>query len=372
MVRVLNIIASMNQGGAENFIMNVYRNINRDKFQFDFCMAKKESGFFEDEIRQLGGKIYKLDDITKIGIGKFRRKFANILEENKYDIVHCHMSAWCWVFLPIAKKKNVGIRIAHSHISSVTMKTCKGVINNLMAYYVKTTHNMYTNVLFACSDNAADWLFGKREKHAVVVKNGIDTKKFIYNEEKRINLRDELGIVSDETLIGHVGRFTTQKNHSFLIEIFKEYHKSNVKSKLLLIGNGELQETIRRKVKEYHLENEVIFAGNLGNVYDYMSAMDIFLFPSLYEGLGIVLIEAQCSGLKCIISDTIPSEADGTELITRCSIQDSPTIWSEQIQKAEGYIRESHDRQLSDAGYDIHSTVKTLEESYALACRGEV
>lgn len=371
MVRVLNIIASMNQGGAENFIMNVYRNINREIFQFDFCMAKKESGFFDNEIRTLGGRIFRLDSITKIGLSKFRAQFGKILEENAYDVVHCHMSAWCWVFLPVARKKKVSIRIAHSHISHVTLKTYKGIINNLMALYVRNTHSKYANVLLACSKEAANWLYGKKEQ-VTIVKNGIDTEKFRYDKEERCRIRAQLGVASDEILLGHVGRFTPQKNHGFLIEVFRIYHKNNDKSKLLLIGNGILQNEIRQKVRNYGLESAVIFAGNLENVCDYMSAIDMFLFPSLYEGLGIVLIEAQCSGLKCIISDSIPSEVDITELIIRSSIQVPPIIWAERIQEAAGYVRKSHDRQLREAGYDIQSTVKVLKDSYMLDRKGEV
>lgn len=363
MVRVLNIIASMNQGGAENFIMNVYRKIDRERIQFDFCMAKKEDGFFEHEIRQLGGKIFKLDEITKIGIGKYRKQFGKILEENQYDVVHCHMSAWCWIFLPVAKKRNIRIRIAHSHNSHVTMKTYKGIVNNLMALYVRHTHSKYANLLLACSEEAAYWLYGSNGK-AVIVKNGIDTEKFLYDEEKRNRIRTGLGIASDELLIGHVGRFTPQKNHGFLIEIFRRYHISNEKSRLLLIGSGVLQDNIRQKVKEYGLKSVVIFAGNLENVCDYMSAMDLFLFPSLYEGLPLTLIEAQCSGLNCIISDIIPKEAVITAQVTRCSIHSSPEKWSEIIGRSVVYERESQKRQLIKKGYDIQSTVKILEKIY--------
>lgn len=369
MVRVLNIVAAMNQGGAENFCMNVYRNIDREQFQFDFCMAKKKTGFFEQEIRQLGGKIFKLDDITKIGIRQFRKQFEKILDENRYDVVHCHMSAWCWIFLPIAKKKRIGIRIAHSHTSNVTITTYKGAISNLMALYVRHTHGAYANVLLACSKEAADWLYGKKE-YVKIVKNGIDTNKFLYDKQKRCRIRAELGIDSDEVLIGHVGRFTPPKNHKFLIDVFRKYHINNAKSKLLLVGSGTLQNKIRRKVEDYGLNGAVIFAGDLENVYDYMSAMDLFLLPSLYEGLGIVLIEAQCSGLRCIISDTVPEEAVITGQVARCSIYASPERWAEMIEKSIIYDRRNCKEQIQESGYDIRSTVKVLEEIYILGNKG--
>lgn len=371
MVTVLNIIASMNQGGAENFIMNVYRNIDRNKFQFDFCMAKEEHGFFDNEIQQLGGKIFRLSPITKVGLRKFRKQFDKILEENAYDVIHCHMSAWCWIFLSVARKRNVKIRIAHSHISQVTIKNYKGIVNNLMALYVRMTHGRYANVLLACSKEAATWLYGKK-KQVIIVKNGINAEKFLYDKETRCRIRAELGVASDEILIGHVGRFTPQKNHGFLIEIFRKYHTSNEKSRLLLIGSGGLQNKIRQKVREYALESAVIFAGNLENVSDYMSAMDLFLFPSLYEGMPVVLVEAQCSGLKCIISDTVPEEAGITEQVIRCNNHFSPERWAEMIERLIVYERKSCIEQIRKSGYDIQSTVKVLEGIYVLDRKGLV
>lgn len=371
MIRILHIVGSMNQGGIENFIMNIYRNIDRQEIQFDFCTTKNNIGFFDEEIKELGGKIFKLDDIFKIGLKRFRAEFEDILMTNQYSIVHCHMNVWCSVFLPIAKRKNVKLRIAHSHISGVKAKTLKNIVKIIITYYVRKTHNEYANVLFACSMEAAKWLFGKDCNNTVIVKNGIDIKKYVFNIQKRNEMRDLLEI-KNEIVIGHVGRFVGAKNHIFIVKVFREYYKKNHNGKLLLIGEGKLLKKIKKEIKEYHLEDRVIFAGIVGNVCDYMQAMDIMIMPSLFEGLPLTVIEAQSSGLPILLSETISKECQITDRVRFESLDDDVSKWASNIEKMiyEFPMKKREEEKLNfslkikAAGFDSKDVTESIRKIY--------
>lgn len=302
-IRILNIVPNMRAAGIETFIMNVYRNIDRDKVQFDFLVHNQRKEFFDDEIRKLGGKIYRLtlkDDKNFIKYIKDLKMFFKTHTE--YKIVHGHMQSMMPLYLYIAKKNNVPVRIAHSHNGNYE-KTFKGFLLHIFSRFSKK----YSTVNWACSKVAGKYLF-KNDKFDIIY-NGIDIKKFEYNDNAKENKVKELNLNNKKVLL-HVGRFELQKNHEFLIDLYEQYYRINENSILLLVGEGKLEPKIRKIVENKGLENNVKFLGVRDDVNEIMQVADIFVLPSLYEGLPVVGIEAQYSGLPCIFSDKITQELE--------------------------------------------------------------
>lgn len=300
--RVLQIIPDMRSGGAENFIMNLYRDMDRSQVQFDFAVHYHERRFFDDEIEKLGGKIYRFSLRDDKRVFKFIYDLDRFYKQHQeYKIIHCHWNGVGVFHLAIAKKNGIKVRIGHSHNSSAGIGI-KGRIKTITVWPYKyfTTHN------FACSDLAGKFLFGK--KPFTFIPNAINTDRFIFNPIERNRIRCEFGLDEEDILLGNVGRFTVQKNHSFLIEIFSEFHKKRENSYLLLLGEGELMEQVKEQVIKYNLREFVIFAGVHSDTENYYSAMDMFLLPSLYEGLPVTAVEAQASGLPTLLSSTITKQ----------------------------------------------------------------
>lgn len=360
-MRILHIIHAMDVGGAETFIMNVYRNINREKVQFDFLV--NDIGYFDKEIEKLGGIIYKMPYITEVFQLKYSKYLTMFFNEHKeYQIVHSHLDQVTGIILKVAKKCNVKVRIAHSHNTS----NSNGIAGKIYKRYIQTMINRNANNYFACSENAARWLFKNNSKKAIVVKNGIDINKFKFNSKKRKSIREELGILEDTHLIGHIGSFREQKNHTFLIDIFNEYVSKYSDSILILVGIGPLEKEIKDKVKKYNLEMKVRFLGLRDDADKLYSSFDILLFPSLHEGLSVAMIEAQASGLNILASNTIDKNSDITENITFMSLDEKADIWSSEINSIleRRKTREIDDIIIDKAGYNINKTTKMLEEFY--------
>jgi glycosyltransferase involved in cell wall biosynthesis len=359
-IRILHITYKMHCAGIEAFIMNLYRNIDRSKVQFDFLVHYTERQFYDDEIEQLGGKIYRLsvrEDNNFIKYFKdLKRFFANHPE---YKIVHAHMESFGMFYLYYAKKTGISLRIAHSHNDKVD-PSLRGFFKNIMNKPFKYLATDY----MACSDASGKYLFGNRKYW--VVKNAIDANKFTYNEKVRNEVRKELGVGS-KFVVGHIGRFNEQKNHTTLIDIFNEVHKINKNAILLLIGTGELELNIKEKVRRLNLTNYVQFLGVRKDADRLYQAMDIFVFPSLYEGLGIVGIEAQAAGLETICSDGIPNEAHITKFFSCLSLNDSPGEWAEKIASyASKYTRRDTYEEIAKAGFDVPALAKELERFYLI------
>ena len=300
-IRVLQIVPNMQQGGLENFIMNIYRNIDRQKVQFDFLVHYHRRQFFDDEIEKLGGMIYRFSLRDDNNIIKYIIELNKFYKKHKeYKVIHCHMSSIGFINFLIAKKNGIKIRIAHSHNSS-TDKTIKGRIKRIMMLPYK-----YVSTLnYACSNDAGKYLYGNKKFE--VIPNAIDTKNFEYNESFRKEIRDKLKL-GNKLVIGNVGRFNLQKNHFFLIDIFYNIYNINKNAVLLLVGKGELENTIKEKVNKLGLEKCVYFLGIRSDINKIYQGMDIFLMPSLFEGLPLTGIEAQMSKLKCFFSDNITKE----------------------------------------------------------------
>ena len=246
MLRVLHVLGTLDMGGIENFLMNIYRNIDRNKIQFDFVINDREKeDIFEKEVRSLGGKIYKIPPIVKVGHFKYFKSLREILQKNNYNIIHSHYNAISGFILHEAKKVGIKNRIAHSHIAYPKYSFLSKIYKEYSKFILKKN----VTVRFACSEKAGQWLYGKKESFTVI-KNGINVSKFSYNTQIREEKRKELNINSDEIVLGHIGRFTKQKNHEYLIEIFRKLHMKNEKYRLILVGTGELEINILEKIKK--------------------------------------------------------------------------------------------------------------------------
>ncbi len=324
-IRILHFVPSMRAAGIEKFIMNLYRNIDRTKIQFDFVVHSTKKQIYDDEIQKLGGKIYYLTYKDDKNFIKYIHDLNRLFDDHpEYKIVHGNMQSMMPIYLSIAKKHNVPVRIAHAHNNNYE-KTLKGFILHVISRFSKNT----ATDLFACSNEAGKYLFGQR--NFTFIPNSIDVKKFKFNAMARIKTRRRLGITDNEILIGHIGRFELQKNHRRLIEIFNTIHKNNPNTKLCLIGIGQLEDQIKAQVEQLNLSESVLFLGQRTDTPALYSAMDIFVLPSLYEGLGIVVIEAQANGLPCIISDTVASQAILTKDVTRINLSKPNEEWATHI-----------------------------------------
>ena len=340
--------------------MNYYRNIDRDKVQFDFLTHRDERWDYDDEIESLGCKIYHLPKLNP-----FSKSYLNTLdkffkEHKEYQIVHCHQDCLSGVVLKVAKKNGVKFTIAHSHNANQD-KNLKYIIKTLAKKNIKK----YSDKLFACGDEAGRWMFNT--DNFEVLNNAIDTDLYTYSKEKADKIKKEFGI-ENKFVVGHVGRFNPQKNHEFLIDIFNEVQKIKEDSVMMLVGDGDLRHEIEQKVRDLGLSDKVIFTGVRSDVNDLMQGMDVFLFPSLYEGLPVTMVEAQASGLKCIISDKVPLECKMTENVVVVKLEESPQKWAEEVLKYEKYERKNTKEEIVKANFDIKANAKYLQEFYLNKC----
>lgn len=361
-INILQIGSTYKQGGIESFILNYSENLNKDFFSIDFINtfpeAKKEN--FYKKMQEYG-KVYNTVNYRKHPI-KFISEFKKICANKKYDIVHYNMSSSVYL-VPLIAAKLAGIKVIISHAHN--NKSDKGFLKGFFHFLMKRFIPLFSNAFFACSESAGKWFYSKKiinSNNFYIIKNGIETKKFIFDKNIRKRIRRELGIEDDTIVIGHVGNFKPVKNHKFVIDIYNEINKMADNTKLVLVGQGILLEEIKQKVKKLNLENKVIFTGEKNNVHDYMQAFDVLLFPSIYEALGIVLIEAQASGLPCISTINISKEAEVSGKFYRYSLNDSPKVWAEATLSAAN----NNEREMSKEcfSYDIVECSKELERIY--------
>lgn len=361
-IRVLHVFGSLNRGGAETMIMNIYRNIDRKKIQFDFVIHSSKRCDYTEEILTMGGKIYSIPRF--IGKNYFQYKKAwekHFSEHTEHEIIHGHMRSTASIYLKIARKYRVKT-IAHSHSTSNGV-SISAIVKQIMQYSIRYN----SDYLFACSQKAGEWLFGKKKfnkSNSFIVNNAIPSKEYKFNLKKRDEMRKELGI-EGKFVIGHVGRFCHPKNHDYLIKVFEWILDRDNNSVLLLIGDGELLSGIKKKVREKNIGEYVMFLGTRADVADLLQCMDVFVFPSTYEGLGIAVIEAQASSLPCVISNNIPEEAHITDLVKVLSLNQSPIEWAECILKIKNDLsRNDMTEEIGKSGYNISSTTEWLEQFY--------
>lgn len=361
-IRVAQIIGKWLGGGVESVVMNYYRHIDRAKIQFDFICDEDSTNIPYEEIEKMGGKVILIPPYQKVF--KYHKKLKEVLKSGGYKIVHSHINTLSVFSLFAAKCAGVPVRIAHSH--STTNKKEKK--KNLLKQVLRPFSKVFATDYMCCSELAGRWLFGNKEYdngNVYLLNNAIDLDKFKYDEEKRKEKRKELNIEDSTLVIGHVGRFVEQKNHRFLIDIFNEVHKQKENSILLLAGQGPLMEEMKEKVRNLGLEKNVEFLGQRSDINELYQAMDLFLFPSLYEGLGMVVVEAQASGLPCIVSTEIPEIAKVTQKIVFINLGSQIENWIKTIFE---YLNNINRKNINfTAGiekYDIRKEAIKLEKKY--------
>ena len=365
-IRVLMLFTILNRGGAESMVMNYYREIDRTKVQFDFVVHREEKGDFEDEITALGGKVYRMMPLRPHTFGKYARQISAFFDEHpEYQIIHGQCSESGYFFYKEAAKRGIPVIIAHAHNSHVKIDA-KWFFRTWMKHQMRP----YLTHHFACGDEAAEWLFGKElAKKAIVLKNAINTRVFRFDAQTREKKREELGIGPTVMTICHVGRFDKVKNHTFVVDIFAEVLKKHTDARLLLIGDGELREQTEQKANQMGLSTKVSFLGVRRDVNELMQAADAMVFPSLFEGLPVTLVEAQSTGLPCIISQNIPSEVIITDLVEQVSLSDSASIWADKLITAaeHPHNRASYTKDIIKAGFDIKNNAEWLQDFYIKA-----
>ena len=363
MIRILHMIGSLEVGGSQMMVMNLYRNIDRNKVQFDFIVDHSERMYFAEEIRSLGGKIYIMPTFTGNNVLKVRAKWKEFFYKHKeYKILHSHVRSYASIYLPIAHK--CGIKtIIHSHNIS-NGSGIKALIKSVLQFPLRFQADYY----MACSREAGMWLFGTRtvkQKNFCIVKNAIDIQRFIFKKEKRDSIRKEFEIDENTFVLGFLGRVVQQKNPFFVVDIFSELKRSYKNCKLLFVGEGDLLDDVKEKVKILNISEDVIFTGNRSDTESLLCAMDVYIFPSLWEGLGISLVEAQASGLQCVCSENIPKEAIVTELVDVLNLSAGERYWANHIQKySSNKTRINPQEKLMRAGYDVKVNTKKIQDFY--------
>ena len=364
-IRVAQIVGKMNGGGVEAVVMNYYRHIDRSKVQFDFLVDSDSTLVPREEIESLGGRVFEIPPYQHVA--EYQRELQRLFKQEGWKIVHSHLNALSVFPLRAAKRAGVPVRIAHSHSTSGKGEYAKNVLKAVL----KTQSNRYPTHRFACSKFAGEWLFGDAAEFEVVY-NAIDLDRFRFNAEARAQARADLGLVGNQFAIGHVGRFTAQKNHAFLIDVFAEVAKRRDDAVLLLVGTGEAGASVKALVDERGLTDRVKFLGQRSDVNRLYQAFDAFVLPSLYEGLGLVGVEAQVSGLPCLLSDAITREVDVTGECKFLSI-DSPVVWADEICSLSKKSDEGRDSTSpgSFVHYDIDQQAGWLLRRYLQLINGD-
>lgn len=358
MIRVLQMIGSLNVGGSQTMILNIYRNIDRTKMQFDFVLDHPNETYFAEEVKAMGAKIFTMPGFNGANAAEIKRDWNNFFYLHpEYKVLHSHVRSYASLYLPVAKKHGVKT-IIHSHSTS-NGTGAMAMAKNALQFPLKKQ----ADILMACSTEAGLWLYGEKAMQSdkyVFMPNGVDLERFSYNAEARNRLRKELGL-EGKFVVGHVGRFMADKNHGFLVEAFAKLKEQKPDSALLLVGEGALQLQTAQKAVQLGVAEDVIMTGNRNDVAELLSAMDVFAFPSIREGLPVTLIEAQAAGLPCLISENISPDVDVSKLAKRLPI-DSPERWAEEMLRKQERMDVKAD--IIKAGFDVKDSAKKMQELY--------
>ena len=380
-VRVLHVLGNTNLGGAESRIMDLYRHTDRNRVQFDFLVHSGEEGFFEKEIRELGGRIFRVPRFRIYNYFSYRKALKEFFQKHhEFALVQGHMTSTAAIYLPIAKKAGVKKTAAHARSAGVD-KGLKGT----MTRFLRRNLADKADYLFTCSELAGISVYGEkavREGKTIFIPNAIDCAGFTFDPEKRKKMREELGL-TDVLIIGHVGRFHYAKNHEYLLRVFAELCRMSAgaggstaetgadqKYHLILLGEGPLMEDTRKLAEELGVVDRVHFLGNHKNIADYYQAMDYFVYPSRYEGMPGTIVEAQASGLSCLMSDTICREVIVTELVETMSIEKEPKVWAEELQRRMDALvskqenRKKYAAKMAAAGFDVQAQAERMMRFY--------
>ncbi len=364
-IRVLQVIGVMNRGGAETMIMNLYRHIDREKVQFDFVENAGEKAAYDEEIRQLGGRIFRCPRFRGINLADYKKWWQRFFDEHarEYRIVHGHIGSTASFYLQEAKKHGL-VAVAHSHNTNGPLS-----VSSLLYRALSQTTRSIADYFFGCSIQAGIDRYGaeivRNGDRFLILNNAVDTAQFAYDTAARTQSRAALNYRETDFVIGHAGRFMEQKNHAYLLDIFLEISRLAPDARLLLVGDGPLREKTRQKAETLGIVDKVTFTGVRADVAELMQAMDVLLFPSKNEGLPVTLVEAQTSGLPCVISDRIPGDSIlCDDLVTVCSLEESPAFWARKVLETKNTERRDHSREVNAAGFDINETAKWLEAFY--------
>lgn len=380
-VRVLHVLGNTNLGGAESRIMDLYRHTDRNRVQFDFLVHSGEEGFFEKEIRELGGRIFRVPRFRIYNYFSYRKALKEFFQKHhEFALVQGHMTSTAAIYLPIAKKAGVKKTAAHARSAGVD-KGLKGT----MTRFLRRNLADKADYLFTCSELAGISVYGEKavqEGKTIFIPNAIDCAGFTFDPEKRKKMREKLGL-TDAIIIGHVGRFHYAKNHEYLLRVFAELCRMSAgagdstaetgadqKYHLILLGEGPLMEDTRKLAEELGVADRVHFLGNHKNIADYYQAMDYFVYPSRYEGMPGTIVEAQASGLPCLMSDTICREVIVTELVETMSIEKEPKVWAEGLQRRIDALvskqenREKYAAKMAAAGFDVQAQAERMMRFY--------
>ena len=362
-IKILMVLGNTRMGGTQMFILNVLRNIDLKRYQIDVAINfSAESGGIDEELEKYGCKIYYWPYFKVLNYFLFVRFWKNFFENNHYDIVHAHSTNSASIYLKVAKMAGC-VTIAHSHSTgyrgSFTQKQLKryfaGKVGKVADYW------------FACSDNAARRLYGeefKKYSRYYEIPNAINASSYLYDKEKAQNIRNQIGVKDGEFLCGHVGTFSVPKNHLFLIDIFAEILKHRPNSKLVCCGTGILMSTVKEKAQRLRILDKIIFTGVVNNCNEYLMAMDVMIFPSLFEGFGFAVLEAEATGLPIVMSDVIPKDVDLTNCIHRMSLENSSIQWAEMVCSIKIQDRPACNTPITESKYNMKTCIKFISSLY--------
>jgi len=361
-IKILQVLGDLDPGGTEVMIMNLYRYIDRTKVQFDFIIHMQEQCYFKTEIEQLGGHVYHVPRFYGFNIIQYRKAWKEFFALHRdYKAVHGHVGSSAAIYLKIAKQLHI-TTIAHSH-GAKAAPNFKGFIYSLFAYPTRYIADRF----FGCSYVAGTYRYGKKivnSSRFSVIKNAIEVERFNFEEHIRDKVRVNLG-VTNKFVVGHVGRFDPLKNHPFLLKIFKEVLTLHPDSLLLLVGDGPERAKIEKEIIALGLQEAVLLLGTRLDVPELLQAMDVFVFPSISEGLGIGLIEAQATGLPCITSTVVPHEVKITDLVEFLPLEMSAIKWAKRVLSTQKeVVRVNRHQEIIENGYDIKTSVLKLEKFY--------
>lgn len=365
-IKVLQFPIANSKGGITQYALQNWKFIDKSKFQFDFATLSQKLDF-EEQLKKSGAGVFYISCSAEQDKEQFSKEFRNILIKGNYDVIHLHTGKWKSLLVEeIAKELGIKKVILHAHSTGID------ILDESERIKGEKRHNEVRGLLnesvatdyWACSLKAADFLYGDRipREKIVIMNNAIDLSSFEYDEEKRMRIRKELGVADDEIIIGNVGRLSYTKNQGFLLRVFNEICKFQNNYKLFLVGDGELKEDYFRFVKENHLEGKVLFWGFRKDVNQLLQAMDVFCLPSRFEGFGMVLVEAQASGLLCLASNNIPNETEVSDLIEYLPLEEEE--WVNKLLNVKKKTRVSDIEKIRNHGYDIKDAIKKVEMLY--------
>ena len=368
-VKILHVVGGMNVGGTETMLMNLYRKLNTN-VQFDFISYYDKDAYYDDEIKRLGGQVIKIDSPNKVGMIKSIKNLCEAIKENgPYDAVHAHTLFNCGVAMIAARLSGINVRVSHAHTN---LDNTQSIIRKIYIWCMRRTINLFSTDCIACSESAGKYLFGESitlSKKYKLLPNYVDYKKYLNCSDTK-SVRQELGIKDDDIVVGHIGRFVEAKNHKFLLEVVSEMINLNNKVKLILTGDGELRKEMECYVEELGIKENVYFLGIRKDIDKILNNLDIFIFPSIYEGLGLVMIEAQSAGIPCLVSEAIQKEADlDIGLVKQINLNDKKELW---IKEAFELIENKNKNKkqilsaIKNKGYDLDNIINKLLEIYKL------